>query len=224
MKKIKFTTHVISHLVAVSVFFIITIFFFNPVFFENKTLQQDDIEQFVGSSKAIVDYRKTTGEEPLWTNSMFSGMPAYLISVQWGNQSISYIKKVMGLLLPHTIANIFIAFVCYYIMLLCLRIRHFLAIAGAIAFGLSSYMIVGLAAGHNGRIGAIAFMPLVMGGIHLTFTGKRILGFGVTAAAMALHLRENHVQMTYYLLLIVLVYGLISLIEAIKNKTIPDLL
>ncbi len=224
MKKIRFTTHILPHLVAVGVFFIITIFFFNPVFFENKTLQQHDIQQFIGSSKAIADYRNETREEALWTNSMFAGMPAYLISVQWGNGTIAFIKKIMSFLLPHPISNIFISFLCYYIMLLCFRIRPYLAIIGAIAFGLSSYMIIGLGAGHNGRIGAISFMPLVMAGIHLSFTGRRILGLGVTAAAMALHLRENHVQMTYYLLLIVLVYGLIRLIEAIKNKTLPDLL
>src|SRR5690606_611990 len=85
-------------------------------------------------------------------------------------------------------------------------------------------MIIGLAAGHNGRIGAIAFTPLIMTGIHLAFTGKRLLGFGVTSVAMALHLRENHVQITYYFLLIVLLYGLIQLIDAARNKTIPDLL
>lgn len=224
MKKIRFTADVLPHLVALAIFFIVTVFFFHPLFFENKTLQQYDIQQFIGSSKAIEDYRNATGEEPLWTNSMFSGMPAYLVSVQWGNQAIAYMKTVLALFLPHPIANIFIAFVCYYVLLLCFRIRPYLAIGGAIAFGLSSFMIIGLAAGHNGRIGAIAFMPLIMAGIHLVFTGRRIPGFGVTAAAMALHLRENHVQMTYYLLLIVLVYGLIHLIEAIKNKTIPVLL
>ena len=224
MKKIQFTEDILPHLVAVGVFLIVTVFFFRPVFFENKLLQQHDIQQFIGSSKAIVDYRSRTGDEALWTNSMFSGMPAYLVSVQWGNQAIAWIKKVMSLALPHPIANIFIAFVCYYILLLCFRVRPYLAIAGAIAFGLSTYLIVGLTAGHNGRIGAIAFMPLVMAGIHLAFTGKRTLGFGVTAAAMALHLRENHLQMTYYLLLIVLVYGLIRLIEAVQTNTLPALL
>ena len=224
MKKINFTAHILPHIVAVAAFLVITILFFNPLFFENKTLQQHDIQQFIGSSKAIEEFRNEQGEEPLWTNSMFSGMPAYLVSVQWGNQAISYLKMIMGLFLPHPIANIFIAFVCYYILLLSFRIRPYLAIAGAVAFGLSSYLIVGLAAGHNGRIGAIAFMPLIMAGIHLSFTGKRILGLGLTAAAMALHLRENHVQMTYYLLLIVLIYGLIALIEAIKTRAVPSLL
>ena len=224
MKKINFTAHVLPHIVAVAVFLMVTIFFFSPLFFENKTLQQHDIQQFIGSSKAIEDFRKSNGEEPLWTNSMFGGMPAYLISVHWGNQAITYLKMVMGLFLPHPVANIFIAFVCYYIMLLSFRVRSYLAIAGAIAFGLSSYIIIGLAAGHNGRIGAIAFMPLIMAGIHLAFTRNRILGAGVTAAAMALHLRENHVQMTYYLLLIVLIYGLILLIEAIKTRGLPSLM
>ncbi len=224
MKKISFTADVLPHIVAVAVFLLVTIFFFRPLFFENKTLDQHDIQQFLGSSKAIEEFRDQQGEEPLWTNSMFSGMPAYLISVHWGNQAITYVKMVMGLFLPHPVANIFLAFISYYILLLAFRVRPFLAIAGAIAFGLSSYMIIGLAAGHNGRIGAIAFMPLVIAGIHLVFSGKRILGFGVTAAAMALHLRENHVQMTYYLLLIVLVYGLIRLLEAIKLKTLPEFL
>ncbi len=224
MKKISFTAQVLPHIVAVAVFLLVTIFFFRPLFFENKTLDQHDIQQFIGSSKAIEEFRDQRGEEPLWTNSMFGGMPAYLISVRWGNQAISYIKMAMGLFLPHPVGNIFLAFVSYYILLLAFRIRPYLDIAGAIAFGLSSYMIIGLAAGHNGRIGAIAFMPLVIAGIHLAFTGRRILGFGVTAAAMALHLRENHVQMTYYLLLIILVYGLLRLLEAIRLKTVPELL
>jgi hypothetical protein len=85
-------------------------------------------------------------------------------------------------------------------------------------------MIIGLDAGHNARIGAIAFMPLVMAGIHLAFSGKRILGFSATAAGLALHLRENHLQITYYLLLIVLVYGLIQFILAIREKKLPDFL
>jgi hypothetical protein len=224
MKKIIFADHVLPHVVAAGVFLVVTIFFFNPVFFGHKDLLQHDIQQFVGSSKSISDYREKTGEEALWTNSMFSGMPAYLVSVEWGNEPIAWVKKVMSFALPHPIANIFLAFVSYYILLLAFRIRPYLAITGAIAFGLSTYLIVGLAAGHNGRIGAIAFMPLIMAGIHLAFSGKRVLGFGLTAMGMALHLRENHLQMTYYLLLIVLVYGLIRLIEAVRTGTVINLL
>lgn len=214
--------HILPHVVAIAAFIIVTVFFFKPVFFDNKTLDQHDIREFVGSSKSISDYREQTGEEALWSNTMFSGMPAWLISVQWGNQALGVLKSVLAVGLPHPVANIFLAFLCYYIMLLAFGIRPYLAIAGAIAFGLSSYLIIGIMAGHNARVGAIAFLPLIMAGIHLTFSGKRILGFGITTAGLALHLRENHVQMTYYFMIAVVIYGVIRLAEAYKQKSIPD--
>jgi hypothetical protein len=223
MKKISFTGQVLPHVVAVLVFFLITVFFFHPIFFENKALSQHDIQQFLGASKELRDFRESTGQEGLWANSMFSGMPAYLVNLDWSDGAIVTLKKIMSLFLPHPVANIFLAFVSYYILLLVFRIRPGFAIAGALAFGLTSFMIIGLVAGHNARIGAIAFMPLAMAGIHLVFSGKRWLGFGVTALGMAFHLRENHLQMTYYLLLIVLVYGLVQLVYAIREKRVKEI-
>jgi hypothetical protein len=222
MKKINFIEDVLPHAVAIAVFLLVTIFFFNPVFFDNKTLEQHDIQQFLGSSKTIADYRNQTGKEALWADAMFSGMPAYLVSVEWSNLVIGYMKRALSVGLPHPICNVYLAFMSYYIMLLAFRVRPYLAIAGALAFGLSTYMIVGISAGHNGRIGAIAFMPLVMAGIHLAFSKRKLLGLGVTTAGLALHLRENHLQITYYLMLIVGVYGLVQLILAIREKQLPD--
>lgn len=109
-------------------------------------------------------------------------------------------------------------------MALSFRIRPYVSMIGAIVFGLSSFMLIGIAAGHNARIGAIAYMPLVIGGIHLTLTGKRWLGLGITTAALALHLRVNHLQITYYLLLTVIIYGLIMLISNIRNGTLKPYL
>ncbi|HEX5172242.1 MAG TPA: YfhO family protein [Cyclobacteriaceae bacterium] len=217
MRKITFVKDILPHLIAVIAFLLITVFFFNPVFFDNKSLDQHDIQMWEGSSRALRDFRDKTGEEGLWAPGMFSGMPAYLVNVEWSNGPVLAFKKILSLGLPHPVANIFIAFVCYYILLLSFGVRPYLAIAGAVAFGLSSYLIIGLAAGHNARIGAIAFMPLIMAGIHLTFSGKRVLGFGVTTLGMALHLRENHLQITYYLMFIVIVYGIVRLIEFIRQ-------
>ncbi len=218
MKKINFTRDVFPHLISVAVFLVVTVFFFNPVFFENKVIEQGDIQQFRGTSKAITDYREDTGEEALWTNSVFSGMPAYLISVQWSNAGVVFMKQVLTLWLPHPVSNIFLAFIAGYILLLAFGIRPYLAMAGAIAFGLSTYMIVGISAGHNSRIGAIALIPMVMAGIHLCFSARRVLGIGVFVAGLALHLRENHLQVTYYLLIIVAFYGLFRLFEFVREK------
>lgn len=222
MKNIKFAEHILPHLIAVVIFLVVTIIFFNPVFFGNKAISQHDIQQWEASSKTLRDYRAATGEEGLWASAMFSGMPAYLVSTQWSNGPIVAIKEILAVGLPHPVINVYWAFLSFYILLLAFRIRPMLAIAGALAFGLSSYLIVGVAAGHNGRVGAIAFMPLVMAGIHLAFAKKRVLGFAVMAGGLALHLRENHMQMTYYLLLIVLAYGLVQLIFAIREKQLPD--
>ena len=222
MKQIRFSEHVLPHLIAVIVFLVVTILFFNPVFFENKSISQGDIQQWSGSSKALRDYRDATGEEGLWAGAMFSGMPAYLVNLQWSDGVVLGLKKVLSVFLPHPVNVIFLAFLCYYILLLTFKVRPWFAIAGALAFGLSSYMIIGLGAGHNARIGAIAFMPLIIAGIHLAFTDRRILGLGVTALGLTLHLRENHLQITYYTVLIVLVYGLVQLIYAIRAKQFAD--
>ncbi len=220
MKKINFSKDVLPHTIAIGVFLLVTVFFFNPLFFDNKVLDQSDITQWEGSSKAMRDFREKAGEEPLWTPSMFSGMPGYLVNVRWGNTAVDILKGILSFKLPHPVCNIYLAFICYYIMLLAFGVRPYLAIAGALAFGLSTYIIIGLSVGHNSRIGAIAFMPLVVAGVHLVFSNKKILGFGVTTAGLSLHFRENHVQMTYYLLIILAAYGIMQLVVFVRaNRT-----
>jgi hypothetical protein len=224
MKKINFSKDVLPHAIAIGVFLIVTLFFFNPIFFDNKKLNQSDITQWEGSSKAMRDYRAETGEEPLWTPAMFSGMPGYLVNVKWSNEAVDILKGILSFKLPHPVCNIYLAFVCYYIMLLAFGVRPYLAIAGALAFGLSSHLIIGLSVGHNSRIGAIAFMPLVVAGVHLVFSNKKVLGLGVTTAGLALHFRENHVQITYYLLMILVAYGIVQLVVFIRAKRAPEFL
>lgn len=222
MKKINFSEQVLPHLIAVLIFLVVTVLFFKPVFFDNKVISQGDIEQWSASSKELRDYRDASGEEGLWAATMFSGMPAYLVNLEWSNGPVLALKKALSIFLPHPVSAIFLSFVCYYILLLSFRVRPWFAIAGALAFGLSSYMIIGISAGHNARIGAIAFVPLVIAGIHLAFNNKRILGVGITALGLALHLRENHLQITYYMFLVVLIYGLIQLIEAFRTGQVKE--
>ncbi len=218
MKKINFKEDILPHGTALLIFLLVSLFFFHPVFFDNKAISQHDIQQWEASSKALRDYRAATGKEGLWATSLFSGMPAYLVNLEWDNEPIIAIKKILAFGLPHPVINVYWAFLSYYILLLAFRVRPMLAIAGALAFGLSSYMIIGISAGHNARIGAIAFMPLVMAGIHTVFSHRRLLGFSITATGLALHLRENHLQMTYYLLLIVLIYGVVQWVYFFMEK------
>lgn len=224
MRSINFKEQVVPHLIAVILFLLVTIAYFKPVFFENKSLGQHDIQQWEGGAKELIDYRNATGDEALWTNSMFSGMPGYLINVEWGNKVIGVFQSIISVGLPHPVRIVFLSFISFYILLLAFGVRPYLAIAGALAFGLSSYNIVGLTAGHNARISAVAFMPLVLAGIRLVFKGKNLLGFTLTALAVALELRVNHLQITYYLLLMILFYGISEKIYAFKHKELVPFL
>ena len=217
MIKVDFKKDVLPHIVAIAIFLVLTLILFKPVFFENKSLTQGDILQWEGGAKEILDYRAETGEEGLWTNSMFSGMPAYMVSVKWGNELIKTMHAVISFGLPHPVRIIFVSMISFYIMLLCFKVRPYLAIIGAVTFALSSYNIIGITAGHNARISAVSLMPLVMGGIHLCFTRNKWLGFSLTALALAMQMRVNHLQITYYLAFIVAIYGLLQLIHAAKQ-------
>ncbi len=224
MRKINFKEQVLPHIIAVLVFLLVTIIYFKPVFFEHKSLSQHDIQQWEGGAKELIDFRETTGEEALWTNSMFSGMPGYLITVKWGNGILGKLQIAVSFGLPHPVRIVYLSFLCFYILLISFGVRPYLAIAGALAFGLSSYNIIGIAAGHNSRIAAVAFMPLVLAGIRTVFKGKHLLGFTLTALAVALELRAGHLQITYYLFLMIGAYGISELTVAIKNQTLAPFL
>ncbi len=199
--------NVYKHILSIAVFISLTVYLFNPVFFENKGIKQHDIEQWKYSANETIEFRKKNNEEALWSNSMFSGMPAYLIDVKWSNQVVSYMHKIFSLFFPHPVSNIIISFLSFYIMLLCFKVRPEIALFGSIAFTLSSYMIIGISAGHNARIGTAALLPLIIGGVHLCINRNRNLGFIITAVALALQLRLNHLQITYYTLIILIFYG-----------------
>ena len=222
MPKINFKEEILPHLIAVLIFLLITVAYFKPVFFDHKSLSQHDILQWQGGAQELLDFREQHGEEALWTNSMFGGMPGYLITTKWGIGVISGVQAVISLGLPHPVKVVFLSFLCFYVLLIVFKVRPYLAIAGAIAFGLSSFNIIGLGAGHNARIAAIAYMPLVLAGVHLAFTRSRLAGMALTTLALALELHANHLQITYYLVLIILTYLIAQGISAIRQKQFTD--
>jgi len=151
----------LPHLVAVIVFLAITVIYFYPVL-EGKVLHTNDGTVARNSSKEIRDFREQNGKEPLWTNSMFSGMPAYLISTRFPGNLMKYADAFLRIIrLP--IASIFLTMLGFYILLLIFRVKPWLAIVGAIAYGLSTYFFVILAAGHNTKAIAIAYMAPMIG-------------------------------------------------------------
>ena len=173
--------------------------------------------QYIGMSKQQTDFKAANGEETYWTNSAFGGMPTYQLGAKYPH---NYIKKLDLTLrfLPRPADYLFLYLIGFYILLLVLKVDFKLATLGALAFGFSTYLIIILGVGHNSKAHAIAYMPLVLSGILLTFQRKYILGFLLTVLAMGLELVANHFQMTYYLMLLVIILGVAYLIDAYRKK------
>ncbi|WP_417866260.1 YfhO family protein [Xanthomarina gelatinilytica] len=207
------------HVLILLGFVIISLAYFSPVL-QGKSIFQSDIVHYIGMSKQQKDFKQATGEETYWTNSAFGGMPTYQLGAQYPN---NYIKKLDLALrfLPRPADYLFLYFIGFYILLLVLKVDFKLATLGALAFGFSTYLIIILGVGHNSKAHAIAYMPLVLSGILLTFRKHYILGFLLTTLALALELVANHPQMTYYLMLLVLVLGMSYLIDAYKKQELP---
>ncbi len=210
---------IIPFIIAIVAFIIVSLAYFSPVL-EGKKLFQSDIAQFRGISKEIVDYRAKYDQEPYWTNRVFGGMPAYNVSAYYPH---NYIKKADLLLrfLPRPADYLFLYFLGFFILLIVLKVEWKLAIVGALAFGFSTYFIIIFGAGHNAKAHAIAYMPVVLAGILSVFIRNYLIGFILTALGMALEVNASHPQMTYYLLFMVLILGIVYLIDAVKEKTIP---
>nr|WP_293300350.1 YfhO family protein [Allomuricauda sp.] len=211
----------IVHLCVFGLFILTSLVYFYPVL-QGKAIFQSDIAQYKGMAKERNDYKELTGEESYWTNSAFGGMPTYQLGANYPHD---YVKKLDRLIrfLPRPADYLFLYFIGFYILLLCLKVDFRLAALGALAFGFSTYLIIILGVGHNAKAHALGYIPMVLGGIVLVFRKKYLWGFILTALAMALEISANHYQMTYYFMLLVLVLGLIQLIYAIKDRTLKHL-
>lgn len=209
----------LPHLIVLILFLVASLAYFNPVL-QGKKIFQSDIVQYTGMAKQQNDYRKATGEETYWTNAAFGGMPTYQLGAKYPH---NYIKKLDLALrfLPRPADYLFLYFISIYILFLVLKVDYKLAFLGALAFGFSTYLIIILGVGHNAKAHAIAYMPLVLSGIIMTFRGKYLWGFILTTVALALELVANHFQMTYYLLLLVLCIGVAYLVDAYRKKMLP---
>ncbi|MDT0539571.1 YfhO family protein [Croceitalea sp. P059] len=213
---------IITHLLVLGFFMIASLAYFYPVL-QGKAIYQSDIALYKGMAKERNDYKETTGVESYWTNSAFGGMPTYQLGANYPHD---YVKKLDRLIrfLPRPSDYLFLYFIGFYILMLCMKVEYRLAILGALGFGFSTYLIIILGVGHNAKAHALAYLPMVLGGIILVFRKKYIVGFLLTAIAMALEISANHYQMTYYFMLLVLILGIVYLIYAIKRKELKNFL
>ncbi|TNE55982.1 MAG: hypothetical protein EP338_01490 [Bacteroidetes bacterium] len=200
------------HFAAIATCLVVTLIYFS-LQLDGYGIKQHDIEQFLGASHEISDYREMTGEETLWTNSMFGGMPSMQISLLYQGNFLGSIMRAYRTMFSPPAGIVFLYMIGFYIFAMCLRMKPLVGLFAAIAFGFLTYNIVIIQAGHNSKALATAFMAPVIGSFIMTYRHNLRWGLVWSAVFMTFELTMNHLQVSYYLVLLLVVLGAILFVE-----------
>ncbi|MBD1427802.1 YfhO family protein [Sphingobacterium arenae] len=206
-----------THFIIIAICIALVFFYFSPIF-GGKTLVQSDVVQAAGSQKELFDYKEKDGHAPNWTNAMFGGMPTYQIWYEHANNITSYINRGISRVFPAPTDIVLIYLLGGYFLFSVLRVKPWLAAVGAVALAFTSYNFIYIEAGHLNKAYAIAYLAPIIGALLLCYRGSRLWGPVLLTLFLALEIRANHIQMTYYLFLALLVLVGFELYHAIRNK------
>ncbi len=208
---------VLPHAIAIGIFLLVALVYCKPAL-QGKVLQQSDITQWKAMSKDIYDYKEIHGRAPLWTNSMFSGMPGYLIAGYTNNDLPYYFSEALSLFLGKPFQFFFLACVCFYFLSQVLKVRSWIGVIGALAYAYATYNTVIVAVGHDTKMMSIALLPGLVGSLLLTFDKKYWWGATLTAFFTGALIAQNHYQIAYYGMLICLIMTIGFIINWVKTK------
>ncbi|MDR1882168.1 MAG: YfhO family protein [Prevotella sp.] len=215
---------ILPHIIAIAIFFAITMVYFSPLI-EGKVLSQNDVLHYNGASQEVRDYYDNEGESSAWTGSMFSGMPAYQIGIWGGSPNfLHYVEYPLKALGGNTAGPVFTGMLMAYILFCLMGFKSGIPVLGAIAYSLSSYNIIILDAGHITKAWAIAYMPLIVAGMMALFRKKILPGGFLVALGLALQIKSNHLQITYYTGILCAILFIVFAVQMISGKDIKSLL
>lgn len=208
---------------AVVIMAVISLAFFFPDATDGRVLQQHDMTQGMANGQEVKEFTEKTGETSRWTNSLFGGMPNFQIAPSYDSAPwLNWIGKVYSLGLPTPCSLLFIMMLGFFIMGMCLKMRWYVSLFGAIAWGFSTYFIIIIGAGHIWKFITLAYIPPTIGGIILCYRGKYLGGAALASLFGALQLLSNHIQMTYYFLFVIAALMIGYLILAIRQKKVRE--
>lgn len=212
---------VVTFIGGLAIIAIIAFAFFYPDASEGNQLRQHDMQQGIAIGQEAKAYAEQTGEVSRWTNSLFSGMPTFQISPSYPSSGLyKWINSVMGLGLPSPSSLIAMMMTGFFILLLAMRMRWYVALIGAIAYGFSSYFIIIIGAGHIWKFVTLAYIPPTIAGIVLCYRGKYLWGGALAALFAMMQIASNHVQMTYYFLFVILGVVIAFLVQAVRTRSV----
>ncbi|HEU5051607.1 MAG TPA: hypothetical protein VFT78_00775 [Hanamia sp.] len=211
----------LPHIVAIIVFLVIAVVYTKPVF-QGKVPQQSDTQQWHAMAQQSFEFKDKYGHFPLWTNSMFSGMPAYQIAFDpRTNITVGYLSSVVTLGLPQPTSFFFLACICFYFLCVVAGANPWVGILGALAYAYSTFDPIIVSVGHNTQMISLGYAPAVLGGLLLLYKRKYLAGFAITALFSSLLIAQNHVQIVYYTLIIAVIMTIAYFIRSYQEKQFP---
>lgn len=210
-------------ILAIAFFVLISVAYFFVPMTHGEVLGNGDNTAGKGLGRDLQEYTEKTGETSRWTNSVFSGMPTYQIAPSYKSTSaLTHVEQAYHLWLPQYVWYLFAYLLGFYILLRAFDFRQSLAALGSVIWAFSSYFLIIIAAGHIWKVMALAYLPPMIAGIVLSYRGKYMWGLVVTAIFTAFEINANHAQMTYYYLFIILFMVIAFLVNAIREKKMPQ--
>ncbi len=211
----------LPYIVSVLFFIIVSYAYFTPDVFEGRVLFQQDIQQGMALGQEAKAFKEATGETSRWTNSTFSGMPTFQIAPSYANYPIiRWIENAYSLWMSNPVSWVFIMLVGFFIFMLALGMKWYYAVIGAIAYAFSSYFFIIIEAGHIWKFVTLAYIPPTLAGIVLAYRGKYLLGSGLAAFFAMLQISSNHIQMTYYFLIVIIAFVVAYGVQAYREKAV----
>ncbi|MFT4155473.1 YfhO family protein [Parafilimonas sp.] len=215
---------VMPHLIAIAVFLVVALIYCKPAL-QGKVLQQSDIIHWKGMAQNSFTYKETHGHFPLWTNGMFSGMPAYQIAMDPNNPfNLIYIHSVLSLFLGKPFQFFFLLCLGFYFLSQVYKADYRIGIAGALAYAYSSFSPILVVAGHESQVLVMAYMPALLGAVLLVYQKKYWVGAALTALFTSLFIALNHLQVTYYFLIVACFMTLYYVMQWIRAKEYKHLI
>ena len=223
MKNFNFK-NLLPHAIAVVLFLIIAVVYCLPVF-QGMVVSQHDMLGTRGMTQQSIEFYEKYGNYPLWTNSMFGGMPTF--QIVFGakyNIGIGWMHNLFTLFLPSPASLFFLSCICFYILTQVLKLKPWIGILGALAYAFASYNAIITMVGHVTKFATMGYAPLVLAGIILLMQRKYIWGFALTLISTTLFFSQNHVQIVYYFMLLFVFLGISFLIRIFQTKDFKHLL
>lgn len=207
------------HFAVAAIFIVLAFAYFLPAL-QGKVIGQNDVTRAQSTQKEIMDYREK-GTTILWTNQILGGMPAYQIWAPYSNNVTGYVINAINRALPNPVGLVLVMMLGAYFLFSVLRMSPWVAAAGALAFTFTSYNFIYLVAGHANQVLAILFFAPILASVLLILRGRHLLGGSLLALFLALEIKANHLQMTYYLMIALLILMIFELVNAVKTKQVP---